>query len=75
MALVFWLVVLFLVYLGLVAFARSFGPLGGVVAESCSGCGYALGGLPPGFESEPVEKLAMGPRTCPECGRRWPAVR
>ncbi len=75
MALVLWLVVVVLVYLGLVAFARSFGPLGEVVTGHCSGCGYALGGLPPGFGTEPIEDLAMGPRACPECGRRWPAVR
>lgn len=40
----------------------------------CAGCRYDLTGVPGEIEAGELGGFVLGPRVCPECGRRWPLL-
>ncbi|MEZ6235488.1 MAG: hypothetical protein R3B68_14985 [Phycisphaerales bacterium] len=51
------------------------GPLGPPpLSRRCGGCKYDLSGHADAVAKSELGGYAIGPRHCPECGRRWPVV-
>ena len=44
------------------------------LARRCGGCKYDLSGHTDAVAKSGLGGYAIGPRQCPECGRRWPVV-